>query len=83
MTIGDSDTLCHPQLFRPVTFESQLAHFLDRLSVSVLAASSHPSAKGVWGLIEENCIVASVWVTAESCIMAEVVALSKNCQRGA
>ena len=35
MTIGDADTLCHPQLFRPVTFESQLAHFHDRPSVPV------------------------------------------------
>ena len=35
MTIGDADTLCHPQLFRPVTFESQLAHFHDRPFVPV------------------------------------------------
>ena len=34
-------------------------------------------AFGLEGLIEENCMVAGVWVTAESCIMAEVVALSK------
>ena len=73
MTIGNADTLCHPQLFRPITFESQLTHFLDRPSVPV----PFEKAFGLEGLIEENCMVAGVWVTAESCRMAEVVALSK------